>query len=84
VWEPPARLVVSWQIQGDWQFDPDPAHGSEYELRFIAETPTRTRVEFEHRNFERHGAVAGQAMHDDVIKGWSKLLAAYAKTAGAA
>ncbi|MDE2460451.1 MAG: SRPBCC domain-containing protein, partial [Gammaproteobacteria bacterium] len=36
VWEPPARLVVSWQIQHDWGFDPDPAHGSEYEVRFVA------------------------------------------------
>lgn len=79
VWEPPARLVVSWQLN-DWQFDPDPAHGSEYEVRFIAEGPTRTRVEFEHRNFERHGA-GGQAMHDAVTQGWGKLLAAYAQTA---
>ena len=80
VWEPPARLVVSWQIQHDWGFDPDPAHGSEYEVRFVAETPARTRVEFEHRNFERHGA-RGQAMHDAVTQGWGKLLAAYAATA---
>ena len=79
-WEPPARLVVSWQIQHDWGFDPDPAHGSEYEVRFVSETPTRTRVEFEHRHFERHGA-GGQAMHDAVTRGWAKLLDAYAATA---
>jgi uncharacterized protein YndB with AHSA1/START domain len=80
VWEPPSRLVVAWQIDGDWQFDPDQAHASEYEARFIAETPTRTRVEFEHRHFERHGK-AGRHIHDQVEKGWSKLLATYADAA---
>ena len=80
VWEPPSRLVVSWGIGGDWRFDPDLTHASEYEARFIEETPTRTRVEFEHRHFERHGA-SGQTIRDAVDQGWPKLLAAYAVTA---
>jgi len=83
VWEPPSRLVVAWQIGGDWRFDPDPAHASEYEARFIAETPTRTRVDFEHRHFERHGDAA-RKIRDGVDSGWPKLLAAYAETAKAA
>jgi uncharacterized protein YndB with AHSA1/START domain len=82
-WEPPSRLVVAWQIGGDWQFDPEPAHASEYEVRFIAETSTRTRVEFEHRHFERHGE-AGRKIRDSVETGWAKLLATYADTAKAA
>ncbi|MGH8182406.1 MAG: SRPBCC family protein [Rhodanobacteraceae bacterium] len=77
VWEPSSRLVVAWKIGGDWQFDPDPAHASEYEVRFVAETPTRTRVEFEHRHFERHGD-AGRNIRESVDTGWGKLLAAYA------
>jgi uncharacterized protein YndB with AHSA1/START domain len=83
VWEPPSRLVVAWQIGGDWRFDPDPARASEYEVRFIEETPARTRVEFEHRHFERHGE-AGRSIRDNVEKGWSRLLAAYAASAKAA
>lgn len=83
VWDPPSRLVVSWQIGGDWQYDPDASHASEYEVRFIVETPTRTRVEFEHRHFERHGK-AGQTIRDNVENGWGKLLQAYADAAKAA
>lgn len=82
-WEPPVRVVVSWQIGDEWQFDPDPAHGSEYEARFIAESPARTRLEFEHRHFERHGD-AGQGIHDAVDKGWPTLLDEFAASASAA
>jgi uncharacterized protein YndB with AHSA1/START domain len=76
-WDPPSSVRVSWQINGDWQFEPDPSRCSEFEVRFLAESATRTRVEFEHRGFERHGA-AGQAIHDAVTGGWGALLAAYA------
>jgi uncharacterized protein YndB with AHSA1/START domain len=83
-YEPPRRLVITWQIDSNWQYDPDPAHGSEVEVLFTEEGG-QTRVELEHRHIERHGAAA-----DELRKavgstgGWPGLLDGYAKAAAAA
>lgn len=84
VWEPPARVVLSWRIDGDWKVDPDPAHASEIEVRFVEEGPRSTRVELEHRAFERHGATAAK-VHDGVSGegGHGELLKLFAEKAAA-
>jgi len=81
VWEPPRRLVLAWQITHDWGFQPDLAKSSEVEVRF---TPVGngTRVDVEHRHFERHGA-GGESMRAsvDAPNGWTLILATFEKRA---
>jgi uncharacterized protein YndB with AHSA1/START domain len=55
VYEPPNRVVISWDINPQWQVETDLEKPSEVHVRFLAETPERTRVELEHRNLDRHG-----------------------------
>jgi uncharacterized protein YndB with AHSA1/START domain len=54
-YEPPNRVVISWDISPQWQLETDLEKTSEVEVRFVAEAPERTRVELEHRNLDRHG-----------------------------
>ena len=78
-YEPPDRFVFSWDISPQWQLEPDPERTSEVEVRFIAESDSRTRVELEHRHIERHGD-GWEAMHASVGSpdGWPKGLEAFA------
>jgi len=79
-WDVPQRVVFTWQINGAFQFDPDPRHASEIDVRFRADGPEETTVDVEHRGFER--LVGGQAVHDTINGGggWALLLDAYAKS----
>lgn len=52
---PPHRVVFSWDIDPQWHIETDLNRTSEVEVRFVSETPQRTRVELEHRNLDRHG-----------------------------
>jgi uncharacterized protein YndB with AHSA1/START domain len=54
-YDPPNRVLLSWNIDPRWQIETDPDKVSEWEVRFTAETAHRTRVQIEHRNLERHG-----------------------------
>jgi uncharacterized protein YndB with AHSA1/START domain len=79
VWEPPRRFVMAWQIDPQWQYEPDLAKSSEVEVRFTPQEGGATRVDLEHRYFQRHGAGA-DAMRTAVDSqgGWTGLLQSYA------
>ncbi len=79
-YEPPYRLVFSWDISLQWQIETDPDRTSEIEVRFSEESPGRTLVELEHRNIDRHGD-GWQGMRDGVAgaDGWGKGLTAFAE-----
>ncbi len=78
-YEPPNRVVFTWDIGPTWQLETDPARGSEVEVRFIAESAQRTRVELAHRNIERHGdGWESVAAGVDGDAGWPLYLRRYA------
>src|SRR5690606_9885211 len=64
-YEPPRRVVISWDIDPRWKVETNPERTSEVEIRFVAESADRTRVELEHRNLERHG-VGWESVRDGV------------------
>jgi uncharacterized protein YndB with AHSA1/START domain len=79
-YEPPNRVVISWDIGPQWQLETDLDKTSEVEVRFVSETPERTRVELEHRNLERHGE-GWEAVREGVggEGGWPLYLQRYAE-----
>jgi hypothetical protein len=82
VWEPPRRFVMAWKIAANWTYEPDAAKASEVEVRFTLEGEGLTRVDLEHRHFERMGA-GGESMRTmvDGQMGWGELLVLFCDVA---
>jgi uncharacterized protein YndB with AHSA1/START domain len=76
-WEPPKRLVYRWHLKRDR------SDATEVEIRFLPLGGDRTRVEIEHRDWERLGA-EGQTWRDRNAGGWATLLPHYLAVAGGA
>ncbi|MBZ5603540.1 MAG: SRPBCC family protein [Acidobacteriia bacterium] len=81
-WDPPRRFVMAWQVAPNWQFEPDLAKSSEVEVTFTALGDGSTRVDLEHRYFERHGA-GWESMKEGVggDGGWGGMLNLFAAKA---
>jgi uncharacterized protein YndB with AHSA1/START domain len=84
-YEPPERVVFSWDISPQWQIETDPSRASEVEVRFIAEGADRTRVELEHRHLDRHGD-GWEGLREGVgtEQGWPLYLGRFADLVGGA
>lgn len=82
-YEPPTRVVFSWDLNTRWSIETDLGNTSEVEVRFVAETPNRTRVELEHRHLDRHGS-GWEGIRDgvDAEDGWPLYLDRYAALFG--
>jgi Activator of Hsp90 ATPase homolog 1-like protein len=83
VWQPAKRFVVSWEISADWKPDSRAQFASEVDVRFIQEPNGHTRIELEHRDFERMGA-PGEKMRNEVDGGWPAILELFAEAASKA
>ncbi len=83
VWEPPSRLVLAWQITGEWAYDADLL--TEVEVLFVPEGLDRTRIELQHRGLDAYGDRLGE-MRDTFSSpgGWPGLLERFAAAAAAA
>lgn len=77
VWDPGKRFVVGWEISADWKPDARTELASEVEVQFSPEGPG-TRVDLEHRDFQRMGEEPGQKMRTGVDGGWPGILGFYA------
>jgi uncharacterized protein YndB with AHSA1/START domain len=79
-WEPPTRLLLAWQINGNWKYDAD--FLTEVEVTFTPLASGETRVDLEHRNLERFGEkseeVRGMINSEG---GWSGIMQRYAEVA---
>ena len=83
-YDPPDRLVFTWDIGPTWQLESDADNASEVEVRFIPDGSGSTRVELEHRHLDRHGA-GWESLRDGIAdeQGWPLYLARYAELVGA-
>src|SRR5690242_19798618 len=77
-YDPPTRVLFSWDIGPTWQVELDPANTSEVEVQFTPVGPDRTRVVLEHRNIDRHGP-GWEAVREgiDGDQGWPLYLDRY-------
>jgi uncharacterized protein YndB with AHSA1/START domain len=79
-WEPPTRVLLAWQINGDWKYDPDVV--TEVEVRFTSLGKDLTRVDLEHRNLERFGdKVETIRTAIDSEGGWTQIIKLFAEAA---
>ena len=74
-WEPPKRFVMAWKITAEWHYEPDLAKSSEVEVQFTPLESGATRVDLEHRHFDRM-APGWEKMREMVASdgGWGGLL----------
>ncbi len=80
-WDAPGRILLAWQLNAEWAYDPD--FSTTVEVNFTAEGD-HVIVDFEHRDLDRFGANAETVRGDydtGMDGGWRELLAGYQRAA---
>jgi uncharacterized protein YndB with AHSA1/START domain len=77
-WDPPRRLVLAWQLNAEFRYDPN--FSTEVEVSFTTLGSQRTRVDFEHRDLERFGAAA-ERLGKEMGEGWGQILQSFVRIA---
>ena len=77
-WQPPHRLLLTFQVSSAWTYEPDPELGSQIEVTFTAQDPHTTRVDLTHRHLERYGPQA-ERMHRILDQKGGEPLQAFAR-----
>ena len=77
-WDPPRRLLLAWQLNAEFKYDPSLV--TEVEVTFTLLSPKLTQVDFEHRNLERFGEAA-ERLQGAMGTGWGQILESYKRTA---
>ncbi len=54
-WQPPYRILLTWQVNPDWRYVADEELGSQIEITFTEEGDGATRVDLTHRHLQRYG-----------------------------
>ena len=78
-WHPFDRLVLAWQVDGNFQYDPNLI--CEVEVNFLVQSPGRTKVIVEHRDLDK--LAGGAKVIEDMDGGWGFIMSQYKDVADA-
>lgn len=81
VWEPPHRVVLAWQLDADWRYDPE--FETDVAVTFVETEPGRTKLELRHGHLERFGERAAEMKATfESPNAWGSILDAYVAATG--
>ena len=78
-WDPPRHVALSWHLNGQFEYDPDPAKASRVEVTFTQMSDSATEVELVHTNLDRHDNWAELRSGIAGDGGWPSLMQMFGK-----
>jgi len=78
-WDPYCRLILAWQIDGNFKYDPQLE--TEVIVNFVPEGSGTTRVTLEHRDLQK--LAGGAKIVEDMDQGWGMIMDLYKEVTNA-